>query len=306
MTRRGVRASTLKPCRLRPSAPPSRPIATPRPRSPRPSSPAGATSFPSPASSRASTPTAASTRATSSTRSSTTPPSWASSRPTTSGSPPPSTLGEQAMTRALAPLGSPPQTSPPSSFATVTGIASPTIDARIINRMPFPTHVKRTPIFGLGCVAGAAGIARARDYLRAFPSQIALLLSRRALLPHLAGRRPVRRQPHLHRPLRRWLRRRSPRRRRGEVARPGGKGGPRNPRHPLHLLPPHRAHHGLGHPRLRLPHRPLPRRAQGRPRKPSRRRGRLPDVAKPRARRHRNVDLPLRRPQGPGSRRRRR
>ena len=43
--------------------------------------------------------------------------------------------------------------------------------------MPFPARVKRTPIFGLGCVAGAAGIARASDYLRAFPSQIALLLS---------------------------------------------------------------------------------------------------------------------------------
>ena len=37
--------------------------------------------------------------------------------------------------------------------------------------------VKRTPIFGLGCVGGAAGTARAADYLRAFPDQIALLLS---------------------------------------------------------------------------------------------------------------------------------
>jgi alkylresorcinol/alkylpyrone synthase len=62
-------------------------------------------------------------------------------------------------------------------FASVTGIASPTVDARLINLMPFPKHVKRTPIFGLGCVAGAAGIARASDYVRAFPDQIALLLS---------------------------------------------------------------------------------------------------------------------------------
>jgi alkylresorcinol/alkylpyrone synthase len=43
--------------------------------------------------------------------------------------------------------------------------------------MPFPARVKRTPIFGLGCVAGAAGIARAADYVRAFPEEIALLLS---------------------------------------------------------------------------------------------------------------------------------
>jgi alkylresorcinol/alkylpyrone synthase len=37
--------------------------------------------------------------------------------------------------------------------------------------------LKRTPIFGLGCVAGAAGIARAADYLRAWPGEVALLLS---------------------------------------------------------------------------------------------------------------------------------
>ena len=86
-------------------------------------------------------------------------------------------LGEQAITRALDPLGLTPADISAIFFASVTGIASPTIDARLINRMPFPTHVKRTPIFGLGCVAGAAGIARASDYVRAFPDQIALLLS---------------------------------------------------------------------------------------------------------------------------------
>ena len=86
-------------------------------------------------------------------------------------------LGEIAIDRALTPLGLTPADVSAIFFASVTGIASPTIDARLINRMPFPTHVKRTPIFGLGCVAGAAGIARASDYLRAFPDQFALLLS---------------------------------------------------------------------------------------------------------------------------------
>jgi alkylresorcinol/alkylpyrone synthase len=43
--------------------------------------------------------------------------------------------------------------------------------------MPFPANVKSTPIFGLGCVAGAAGIARASDYSRAYPKEFALLLS---------------------------------------------------------------------------------------------------------------------------------
>ena len=59
----------------------------------------------------------------------------------------------------------------------VTGIASPSIDARLMNRINLSRHTKRIPIFGLGCVAGAAGIARAADYVRAFPTEVALLLS---------------------------------------------------------------------------------------------------------------------------------
>ena len=86
-------------------------------------------------------------------------------------------LGETAITRALEQVGLTAADVSAIFFASVTGIASPTIDARLINRMPFPESVKRTPIFGLGCVAGAAGIARVADYVRAFPDEIALLLS---------------------------------------------------------------------------------------------------------------------------------
>ncbi len=86
-------------------------------------------------------------------------------------------LGQQAVTRALDAAGITAADISAIFFASVTGIASPTIDARLINLMPFPVNVKRTPIFGLGCVAGAAGIARASDYVRAFPDQIALMLS---------------------------------------------------------------------------------------------------------------------------------
>ena len=86
-------------------------------------------------------------------------------------------LGKTCISRALAPLGLTAADVSAIFFASVTGIASPTIDARLINLMPFPARIKRTPIFGLGCVAGAAGIARASDYVRAFPDQIALLLS---------------------------------------------------------------------------------------------------------------------------------
>ncbi len=62
-------------------------------------------------------------------------------------------------------------------FVTVTGVATPSIDARLMNLLDLPSRVKRMPIFGLGCVAGAAGIARAADYVRAFPDQVAVLLS---------------------------------------------------------------------------------------------------------------------------------
>jgi alkylresorcinol/alkylpyrone synthase len=62
-------------------------------------------------------------------------------------------------------------------FVTVTGVATPSIDARLINRLGLSPRVRRMPIFGLGCVAGAAGIARAADYVTAYPDQVALLLS---------------------------------------------------------------------------------------------------------------------------------
>ena len=54
---------------------------------------------------------------------------------------------------------------------------APSIDARLVNRLGLPPRVKRLPIFGLGCVAGAAGIARAADYVRAYPGEVAVLLS---------------------------------------------------------------------------------------------------------------------------------
>jgi len=62
-------------------------------------------------------------------------------------------------------------------FTSVTGISSPSIDALLINKMKLCRNVRRVPIFGLGCVAGAAGISRAADYVQAHPGQIAVLLS---------------------------------------------------------------------------------------------------------------------------------
>jgi alkylresorcinol/alkylpyrone synthase len=63
------------------------------------------------------------------------------------------------------------------AFTTITGIAVPSIDARLMNRIPFSPHLKRMPLFGLGCMGGAAGIARLADYLLGHPTEAALLLS---------------------------------------------------------------------------------------------------------------------------------
>ncbi len=60
---------------------------------------------------------------------------------------------------------------------TVTGVATPSLDARLMNRLDLSPGVRRLPIFGLGCVAGAAGISRAADYVRAYPDHAAVLLS---------------------------------------------------------------------------------------------------------------------------------
>ncbi|HTC46015.1 MAG TPA: 3-oxoacyl-[acyl-carrier-protein] synthase III C-terminal domain-containing protein [Candidatus Aquilonibacter sp.] len=86
-------------------------------------------------------------------------------------------LGEKALCLALHNAGIEPQDLGALLFTTVTGVASPSIDAMLINRMKLPTNIRRTPIFGLGCVAGAAGIARAADYVQAYPSQAAALVS---------------------------------------------------------------------------------------------------------------------------------
>jgi alkylresorcinol/alkylpyrone synthase len=86
-------------------------------------------------------------------------------------------LGEQALCIALQNAGLEPSDLGALLFTTVTGVASPSIDALLINRMGLPANIRRTPIFGLGCVAGAAGIARASDYVRAYPKQAAALVS---------------------------------------------------------------------------------------------------------------------------------
>ena len=86
-------------------------------------------------------------------------------------------LGARAVRDAIAGAGLEPSDIDALFFTTVTGLAVPTIDARLANVLKLRPNVRRTPMFGLGCVGGAAGIARASDYLRGHPDHVAVLLS---------------------------------------------------------------------------------------------------------------------------------
>lgn len=86
-------------------------------------------------------------------------------------------LGTRAIRTALDDAGLEPGDVDLVMSTTVTGIAAPSVEARIAQRLGLRTDVKRVPMFGLGCVAGAAGIARLHDYLRGAPNDVAVLLS---------------------------------------------------------------------------------------------------------------------------------
>jgi alkylresorcinol/alkylpyrone synthase len=57
-----------------------------------------------------------------------------------------------------------------------TGIATPSLDALLIERMDLPRNVQRLPVFGLGCAGGALGLARAATMAAALPDKAVLFL----------------------------------------------------------------------------------------------------------------------------------
>src|SRR5579871_2315188 len=86
-------------------------------------------------------------------------------------------LGRAALCKAITAPAIRPSELGALFFVSVTGIASPSIDAKLVNLLHLSPNIKRIPMFGLGCVAGAAGLARAADYVRAFPDQVAVVLA---------------------------------------------------------------------------------------------------------------------------------
>lgn len=86
-------------------------------------------------------------------------------------------LGERSLKSAMETAEIEPSEIDVVFSTTVTGLTVPSLEGRLVSRLGLRPDVKRVPMFGLGCVAGAAGTARVHDYLRAFPNQVAALLA---------------------------------------------------------------------------------------------------------------------------------
>lgn len=86
-------------------------------------------------------------------------------------------IGEEAIRHCLDQVEIRPEEIDHLIFVSTTGMATPSIDAHLINRLQMNTHIKRTPIWGLGCAGGVVGLARAYESAKAFPNSKVLLLA---------------------------------------------------------------------------------------------------------------------------------
>src|SRR6195952_1314543 len=62
-------------------------------------------------------------------------------------------------------------------FVSTTGLATPSMDALIINALRLNPHINRSPLFGLGCGGGVSGMAKANTVAKANPDAVVLLVA---------------------------------------------------------------------------------------------------------------------------------
>jgi alkylresorcinol/alkylpyrone synthase len=86
-------------------------------------------------------------------------------------------LGEEAARRCMERARVTPDQIDHIIFVSTTGLAAPSLDARLMTLLNLNPHTRRTPIWGLGCAGGLGGLARAQEYVRAFPTHRVLLVT---------------------------------------------------------------------------------------------------------------------------------
>ncbi|OGL64677.1 MAG: hypothetical protein A3J27_14115 [Candidatus Tectomicrobia bacterium RIFCSPLOWO2_12_FULL_69_37] len=86
-------------------------------------------------------------------------------------------LAEEAARRALEEAGVSPREIDLIISVSCTGYMIPSVDAYLINRLGMRPDAKRLPMTEMGCAAGATSLARAWEYLRAFPEHKVLVVS---------------------------------------------------------------------------------------------------------------------------------
>ncbi|PUB22848.1 isopalmitoylresorcinol synthase [Promicromonospora sp. AC04] len=86
-------------------------------------------------------------------------------------------LAERACRRALAAAGLEARDVDHVFATSVTGVAAPSLDVLLSERLGLRGDVRRTPSFGLGCAGGAGGLARVHDHLLGRPHDVSLLVS---------------------------------------------------------------------------------------------------------------------------------
>jgi alkylresorcinol/alkylpyrone synthase len=96
-------------------------------------------------------------------------------------------LADEAARRAMRRAGAAPEDIGAIFFFSTSGISTPSLDSKLIVSLGLSEHTRRVPIWGLGCAAGTAGLARAADHARVHPEKLVLLVG--AEFSSLTGQR---------------------------------------------------------------------------------------------------------------------